>query len=195
MPPAFASAREKRLWLWSVVCTLAIYLSLYPVRPLADWLRERNLLRLTIGLLFVTAAVAVVLWVARRGTGRRELTVLAAVAVVYLAVLWPIRMPEERFHLIEYGVLGGLLYGALLERRRPGAAVGWAAAPAVTATALAGLAGWLDEGIQRLLPNRHYDWSDVALNLLAAALAVAALAAAGEARFADRAGLRSVAGR
>ena len=55
---------------------------------------------------------------------------------------------------------------------------------------LTGLAGWLDEGIQPLRPNRHYDWVDVGLNLLAALLAVAAVAGLAEARRADRAGPR-----
>jgi len=96
-------------------------------------------------------------------------------------------MPEERFHLLEYGLLGGLVYAALLERRRPAAGMRWSASSAALAVVLTGAAGWADEGIQYLLPNRHYDWIDVGLNVLAAILAVGALAALAEARRADRA--------
>jgi len=101
--------------------------------------------------------------------------------------LWPIRMPEERFHLLEYGLFAGLVYAALLERRRPGAGMRWSISQALLAVLMTGLAGWIDEGIQYLLPNRHYDWMDVVLNLVAAVLAIGALAALAEARRLDRA--------
>ena len=39
------------------------------------------------------------------------------------------------------------------------------------------MVGWLDEGVQGLLPNRMYDLRDVAFNALAAALALGAAAA------------------
>ena len=178
--------RERRLWLWAAGLLVAIYATLYSVRPVAEWLRDRGQLRFAIIGLFAVAAALAVRWCLARSPGRRELMVLAAFVAVYLLVLWPIEMPEERFHLLEYGLLGGLVYGALLERRRPGAGMRWSMRPAVTAVLVTALAGWLDEGIQHLLPNRYYDWKDVGLNLLAAILAVAALAALAEARRADR---------
>ena len=186
MAPTVRSARERRLWAWAGALLLTIYASLYSVRPVADWLRDRNLLRVSIVGLFVLVAAIVLRWCLARSPGRREIAVLALFAVLYLAVLWPIRMPEERFHLLEYGLLGGLAYGALLERRRPGAGMRWSGSPAMLAALMTGLAGWLDEGIQHLLPNRQYDWMDVALNLVAAILAIGALAALAEARRADR---------
>ena len=181
------SPRERRLWLWAAALIVAIYASLYSVRPVADWLRDRNLLRLAIAGLFVLAAAAVLRWCLARSPRWREIGVLAAFAVLYLLVLWPIRMPEERFHLLEYGLLAGLVYAALLERERPGAGLRWSASRATLAVMVTGAGGWLDEGIQYLLPNRHYDWVDVGLNLLAAVLAVGAMAASAEARRADRA--------
>jgi hypothetical protein len=183
----FRSGRERRLWTWAVGLILAIYASLYSVRPVAEWLRDHNLLRLAISGMFLVVAAIVLRWCLARSLGRREIAVLALFAVLYLMVLWPIRMPEERFHLLEYGLFAVLVYAALFERRRPGAGLRWSAAPAALAVLLAGLAGWVDEGIQHLLPNRQYDWMDVGLNVLAAVLAVGALAALAEARRADRA--------
>ncbi|MCZ6508108.1 MAG: VanZ family protein, partial [Acidobacteria bacterium] len=75
--------------------------------------------------------------------------------------------PEVKLHFVEYGVLGGLFYSAL----RSGGAR-WVALPAVILT---GLAGWLDEGIQYLLPNRWYDLQDVAINTVAGAIAIVTL--------------------
>ena len=37
-------------------------------------------------------------------------------------------------------------------------------APAALALVVTALLGWVDEGIQGLLPNRVYDWLDVASN-------------------------------
>jgi VanZ family protein len=187
MAPGFSSKRERRLWLLAGGLVVAIYASLYSVRPVAEWLRERNLLRVALAGLLLVVAAGLVRWCLARSPGRREVAALALFVGLYLLALWPIRMPEERFHLVEYGLLGGLIYAALLERRRPGAPMRWSAPLAAAAVALTGLAGWLDEGIQYLLPNRHYDWVDVRLNLLAAVLAVGALAARAEARRLDRA--------
>ncbi len=186
----YRSARERRLWLWAGALLVAIYASLYSVRPLAEWLRERNLLRGTILVLFLLVGALILRWFAARAPGWREIIVLALFAGLYLAVLWPVRMPEERFHLLEYGLLAGLVYAALLERRGPGGAMRWSPGQAALAVLLTGLAGWGDEGIQYLLPNRHYDWVDVGLNLLAAVLAIAALAALAEARRLNPSGVR-----
>lgn len=190
MTPLFRSPRERRLWQWAGGLVLAIYASLYSVRPMADWLRQQNLLRFTILALFLAAAALVLRWCLRRSPGRREVGILVLFVGLYLLVLWPIRVPEERFHLIQYGLLAGLVYAALLERQRPGDVMRWSASRAALAVLLAALAGWLDEGIQYLLPNRHFDWRDVGLNLLAGVLAVAALASLTEARRADRAAAR-----
>lgn len=176
---------ERRLWIQAGALLLLIYASLYSVRPAAEWLRSRNLLRASIFGLLLVVGLLILRWCLARSPGWRELGVLALFAVIYLLALWPIRMPEERFHLIEYGLLSCLIYAALLERRRPGAGIRWSAKPFALAVVATGLAGWVDEGIQHLLPNRHYDWLDIALNLMAALLAVSAMTALAEARRAD----------
>ena len=50
------------------------------------------------------------------------------------------------------------------------------------------LLGWLDEGIQWLLPNRVYDIRDVGFNALAAVMAVGASLALSRARQWERPG-------
>lgn len=173
----FRSPRERSLWLLAAGYTLVIYLSLGWVRAVTDPLRERNLLRLVIVLLFVVAAVAIVAWMLRRRAGRREWAVLAATALAYAALLPLARRAEEQLHLLQYGLLGGLIYAALAERRRargeppaPSGAV-WAA------FLLTALLGWIDEGIQDLLPGRYYGLQDVVINAIAGGLAATALAA------------------
>ncbi len=182
--------REKRLWILAALWLLLIYSTLYFVRGPIEYLRDRNLLRGTVAVVFAGVALAVFFAVRRRRPGLREWTVLLVAAALYLAALWWLDQPEERLHLLEYGLLAGLVYSALLERHGlagrepPPRAPLWIAAVAVGLTLVA---GWLDEGIQHLLPNRVYDLRDVGLNAVAGLLAVATMQVAAAARRSDRA--------
>ena len=78
---------------------------------------------------------------------------------------------------MEYGLFCGLVHAALLERRknRPaaedvGAAKRALSSPWLLALVLTLAAGWIDEAIQGILPNRYYDLRDVAFNFSAGAL-------------------------
>lgn len=175
----FRTRRERWLWIATVLYTLLIYSTLSVVRPLTEALRERGDLRLAVGLVFVAAGLALIGALVRRRAGWREWAIIAAGAVVYLVLLPLLERPEERLHLVQYGLLGVLLYAALGERARAAPrAIGLALRrPAPTAVALATLLGWIDEGIQKLLPTRVYDLRDVGLNALAATLAVTLVAA------------------
>jgi hypothetical protein len=175
----FTSARERRLWVLAGSCLLLIYSSLYIVRPLTEWLREANLLRLSVGGAFLVAAAWVGLALLRKRPGWRVWTALTGIALGYVLLLSRFELPEERMHFLEYGIVGGLVYAALLERQRATSAdsakpsgVGGNLWPAVFAFLITGTAGWIDEGIQAVLPNRFYDLRDVAMNAAAGALAV-----------------------
>ncbi len=167
----FTSDRERRLWLLVLAVIVAIYATLGPAGTLAAFLRENNLLRITIAVVLVLALGAITWqWVKRRPS-RGEIGVALAVATVYLMVWVRIHTPEERTHLFEYGLVAVLIHLALSERLRNGRRVPVAAVLAVVVTALV---GWLDEGIQALLPNRFYDINDVGFNALAGLMAVGA---------------------
>jgi hypothetical protein len=157
-----ATRRERRLWGAALAWMAAIDSTLYVARPAAELLRRSNLLRLTVWGAIAVLGAAVLAWGLRRRLPGRAWGLLAAGAAVFLALVWPLSPAEVRLHCVEYGILGGLFYLALAER-----APRWAL---VSAVLLGGAAGWLDEGIQYLLPNRTYDLADAALNLAAAAL-------------------------
>ena len=82
--------------------------------------------------------------------------------------------PEERTHLIEYGVVALLIHAALTERADGGGRVPAPALFAVLGTALVGV---LDELIQGVLPSRVFDPRDIVFNVLAGLLAVVAIVA------------------
>lgn len=169
--PLFSSKRERRLWLWTVAVVVAIYSTLGPATTVAAALRERNLLRVSIGLALVLVLGPVLWRWLRQRPGWREVGAAMGVAFAYWMVWIRVGSWEERTHLIEYGVVAALIHMALLERDDNGRPVSMPAALAVGATAVLGL---LDEGIQALLPNRVFDIRDVFFNALAGFMIVAA---------------------
>jgi len=170
----FTSKRERRLWLWTLAVLLAIYSTLGPARVLVDALRERNLLRVSFGVLVGLVVVAILWQCIKKRPGWSEIAVGFGVALAYGVAFLRIGNPAERTHLIEYGVVAVLMYLALVERGRQGRGVPGPAAVTVAFTALLGL---VDEGIQLVLPSRVFDWNDVLFNTLAAFMAIVALLA------------------
>ncbi len=119
----FTSARERRLWLWTMAVQLAIYSTLGPAAGLVTALRAHNLLRVSMAaLVFVVGGVVVVRW-ARTQPGRCEKAVALGVAAVYVTALIKMPAPEERTHLFEYGLVALLIEQAFTERRRNGRGV------------------------------------------------------------------------
>lgn len=168
----FTSPREKRLWLATLVVVIAVYSTAGFAGSLAAVLRQRNLLEASFALAFLLTVVAVVGSALRRRPGGREMWVALGVAAAVGMVAVRLGVgPEERTHLFEYGLIGVLVYQALAERVGNGSRV---RAPAVSAVIVTTLLGWVDEGIQALIPDRVYDIRDVGVNALAALMAVSA---------------------
>jgi hypothetical protein len=175
--PLFHSHRERNYWLAAALLVLGTWSTLYWARFVANWLRDRGWITFTMWLIFAVAAAGVVALVVRGRPRRLELLVLVPFAALYAGVVLSLRArPEEALHFVQYGWVGGLLFFALGERRRrlpPGSWLGRPGVAALLAILFTLAAGWADEGIQYLLPNRYYDLRDVAFNAMAGALAVA----------------------
>jgi VanZ family protein len=153
------------------ITLVAIYATLGLVRVITNYLRDRGMLRVSVVTAFAIAA-AILLWlIFRNARNRRPRVVLSliGVALAYAAVIYPMQSPEEKIHFIEYGVVA-LLANASAPRS-------WSARKRFIACALfVAAAGWIDEGIQALLPSRFYDLRDVAFNATAGLMALVALA-------------------
>lgn len=165
------SKRERRLWGWLGIVLIGIYATLGQTPKFAAFLRDRGELRdTTFFILFVGLSLIAILFIRRR-PGRAEIAVGVGILAVYLTAWLRIGTLEERTHLFEYGLVAALVHEALLERQ----ANGWRGPPpALLALIIAILLGWLDEGIQSLLPNRVYDVRDVVFNAVAAGLIIGA---------------------
>ncbi len=169
----FSSTRERRLWTALVTVLAAIYATLAHAPAIAAILRERNSLTATMFVVSLWSLVAIAIFFIRGRPGRAEIAVGAGILIVYL-MAWlriGIATPEERTHLFEYSLVAALVHEALLERKANGRRV---PVPAILALIISVLLGWLDEGIQSLLPNRVYDLMDVTFNSLAATIIIGA---------------------
>ena len=118
---------------------------------------------------FGLMAVAIVVQAWRTRPGLPEIGVGLGLVSLFVMVIVRTGIPEERTHLFEYSLVGALIYQALLERQGNGRRV---AAPAVLAVVATALIGWLDEGVQAMMPSRVYDLRDVGFNALAGVMAV-----------------------
>ena len=161
--------------MWTLAVVVAIYSTLGLAGSLAAELRKYGLLDAsTLGLfaLFLLGATILTLGLRVR-PGGVEIAVMLGVAFAYLLlVLRSTYLPEERTHLMEYGVVGVFIHAALAERASQGRRVPLAPVVAVVLTAALGA---VDEGIQWFLPNRVFDPVDMLFNLLAGATSVAAV--------------------
>ena len=176
--PSFTSKRERRLWLWTAVVVLAIFTSLGLTPGLVAFLSERGLVEPAFGLgalLVLAAILSQGLRVRPRGA---EIGVALGVAAAYLLVFVRLSIPAaERTHLVEYGVVAVLVHEALAERARHGGALRWPVP--LLALAITSCLGVLDEAVQWLLPNRVFDWRDIAFNVVAAWIAVVGMTVLG----------------
>lgn len=173
MKNIFTSKRERQLWTWILLVVIAIYSTLGLAGKLVAYLPERHILdQLFFGVFLILLAAILASGLLKKRKPQ-ELWVIVGVACVYLMTIFRMGLsPLERSHLFEYGLVGGLIYYALLERQKNGRK--GMMPPAIMAIVSAGLLGWIDEGIQNLLPNRVYDIRDVFFNGFAAFLSVGA---------------------
>lgn len=156
---------RKQYWALAMGWTLVIYATLYPVRPVCEFLKKTIPFDLWVNIFLVACLSGIVMLFFRKYkvTDFLRYVLLLIVFSGYVYGLTTITYPEEKIHFIEYGLLAYLIFRAL--RLDHGARAAYAGAFALTA-----VLGWGDEGIQHLLPNRYYQTSDVVLNAVSGLL-------------------------
>lgn len=170
----FTSRRERRLWAWTLAVVAAIYSTLGLARTLAGILREEGLLVAAFASGMALVGATVLILGLRSRPGSAEIGIALGIATAYYMVMVRMALPEERTHLIEYGVVAVFIHEALKERSSQGRQV---PIPALIAVAAASVLGVIDECIQAFLPSRVFDPEDILFNVLAATMAVASSAA------------------
>jgi len=152
----------------TVVYVLSIYATLPLARPLLTFIYghlERETLGIIMNallLLFIFLSIFCLYYYSRRSLLRFALLVLVFSSTFFLAMTYDI--PEERFHFLQYGLLGYLIYALFFNRRR---------LPEVPALCLVAFIGGSDELVQYFLPSRVGDMRDVVMNAVAGLSGVA----------------------
>ena len=169
--PFFSSKRERRLWLALLIVLAAIYATLGQTPAIVSALGADIIESAEANLVFALLVLLVVIpiFFIDKRLARVEIAVGVGILAVYLLAWLRLGSWEERTHLFEYALVAALVHEALLERRDNGRRV---PAPALLALIISILLGWLDEGIQSLLPNRVFDPVDIAFNSLAATMII-----------------------
>jgi VanZ family protein len=143
--------------MWTLVVVAAIYSTLGLAGTLAGKFGSGDIFGSLWFIGFLLLIPAVVVQALNQRPGIAEIGVGIGVFAVYMMTMARIAMPAERTHLFGYGLVAVLIYLALAERRNNGRHVPW---PAALAVAITAIVGWIDEGIQAMLPNRAYDLRD-----------------------------------
>lgn len=165
-------------WKWALLYT-GFILSMLPLTP--------TFLRATRGLIpppwvqptLVFLAVAgwtlfIIFAALKRPAKRLPRVVLLLVLGAIYAVLFAfvIHFPVERFHLVEYGLLGVLAWRAVSDKE-------WIPLRCWHTAAFIAAASLADEFIQGLMPGRFFDGRDFMINVLAGLLGAAVVSVAG----------------
>ncbi len=150
--------------------TIAMYAGSGWLRQLASQCRQAAGSHLSLA---VTGVLFLLLWcllyLRRPPIQGYRLLPLALLLCGYGLAIWYLRMPEERLHLLQYGLLTFFVASALPERLGT-------VSRSLLIIGLVTLAGVGDELIQALRPNRVGDIRDVAINFVSAVLAERLLA-------------------
>lgn len=101
----FKSARERRLWFWTLLILVAIYSTLGLMRTLAATLRENGILSDSIWLGIFLIGAAIIAHGLKLRPHNIELATWLGIAAAYFFILLRMAIPEERSHLIEYSIL------------------------------------------------------------------------------------------
>jgi len=173
MTSFFTSKRERRLWFALSIVLAGIYATLGQAPEIVAALGTGILESAGSNLVFAIIVLLVVIPVffIDKRLGHAEIAVGSGILTVYLLAWLRLGSWEERTHLFEYALVAALVHEALLERRENGRRV---PAPALLALVISISLGWLDEGVQSLLPNRVFDLIDVAFNSIAATMIIGA---------------------
>ena len=117
----------------------------------------------------VMIVMSVLIYGLKRKAGMPELVAFLGILGVYLLVIARISIPEERTHLIEYGIVGIFVFEAIKERYRH---VDGIILPLLYSILITAIIGLIDEGLQYLIPGRFFDPRDVFFNFFAGSMSI-----------------------
>ena len=166
----FTSSRERNRWIRALLVCIVIYATLFLGEPLTRLLENQDLRAVLFLSGMLLSAGTVFFHALKKPLLNIELSLFFGMLAVYLMLFLRLGM-AERTHLIEYSVLTIFILQAYVERSK-------LAKPRkylmLYTFFTAFLIGFIDEWIQRILPNRVFDPEDILFNSMAIALTLVA---------------------
>ncbi|MFQ5454654.1 MAG: VanZ family protein [Nitrospirota bacterium] len=160
---------KKAAWSAVILYTLLIYLTLPIMRPILNYLKGLfgEGFSIFVYIIFVCAGISLFcyIYIIEKINNIGTYIWLGAIAILYVFFIIPLNLPEERIHLLEYGISGYLIYNAVSFNLE-------GALFYITTLLIIFLIGFIDEGIQWILPNRVFDLRDVWMNCIGGVLGV-----------------------
>lgn len=140
-------SNNKRWWV-VVAYTLLVLASLPWARQMWDFVGDRDGFFILIGLYVCSVGILYI--------RLRNIFFIGLLGIVAIAIFKVIPLPIERIHFIQYGILGWLSY--------------WAGGRKAFLYVVA--IGIIDELIQGILPNRHFDIRDIFMNIIGGGIGI-----------------------
>ena len=159
-------------WAYVLLCILIIYATIPFARDIQSFVQSsygrHTFLRIVITFVVAgaTGTVFYLIYLYRSRVWCRLFWLFAITSVWIYAALQLKYSPEESLHFVEYGILGLLLYRALVHRFRDRSVF-------IIAFLLGVIVGTVDEIIQWIVPERLWSFGDVALDALSVGLMLA----------------------
>ncbi len=158
--------KQWQSWLYVVLWTLVIFVTIPLARAIQQYVYQewnRDIFTYAVLLTVGVSLVAAIIYVRRNRLSSRS-SYLWLIAVSGILIFYTIDLgkqsPEEAVHFVQYGVLGMLVYRALIHHLQD-ASIYFAAA------IVCGILGTVDEFIQWLTPRRVWGLKDIWLNFFA----------------------------
>jgi hypothetical protein len=154
-------------WRWFFIYCALLYISL-PWAPMI-WSKLIAILgRPGKNLPFITLAAAfifinLVFLRLKKHTRLLGPAIMVLVFVIFYAIIKGLKLPAERMHVLEYGLLAAIIFYALKKEQNA-----WLIYTKILFIGAA--VGLFDEVIQYFLPNRVFDLRDIAVNALSVLL-------------------------
>jgi VanZ family protein len=169
-----AQGREKKSWLWVLLCTAVIFFTIPVARSIQEFVydsygREYFTYTAIAAIATVLFALLYLLIFRFRVRSFSQYVWLFAVSGVSLYFVYTLRKyPVEAIHLLEYGLLAYLVFKALCHKVRDRTIY-------IDTVLIVLIIGAVDEYLQWLIPTRVGSYKDVAINAMAGLLSIIAV--------------------
>ena len=161
-------SEERKNWILASLVFILIFSTLFIGNPLVSLFRDQNFQAGVFLLVMGLVGISIILHALKYSASRYQWTLLFGLAAVFVMFFLRLGL-TERSHLLEYSILAIFIHRAMLERYSPKNRIYWASFLSFLITTSLGL---IDECLQMIVPDRHFDPNDIIFNTMATAFAI-----------------------